>query len=172
MFTFKIVRRLFFLFHPKFVWLRVSLEVTYHHLISGNYREILKQILLLAFFKKQHSSLFFPGCASGKEPPAVLETWEAGSIPGPGKIPWRMAWQPTPVSLPAKSHGQRSLAGSMGCKGQTRLKRFSTHAPLFPKWKGFYYLRQICILNPSNIMFCSVTLRELFAFIEPQFPHP
>ena len=26
-----------------------------------------------------------------------------------GKIPWRKAWQPTPVFLPDKSHGQRSL---------------------------------------------------------------
>ena len=29
-------------------------------------------------------------------------------------IPWRRAWQPTPVSLPGEAHGQRSLAGSMG----------------------------------------------------------
>ena len=27
-----------------------------------------------------------------------------------GKIPWRRAWQPTPVFLPGKSHGQRSPA--------------------------------------------------------------
>ena len=27
------------------------------------------------------------------------------------KIPWRRDWQPTPVFLPGKSHGQRSLAG-------------------------------------------------------------
>ena len=27
------------------------------------------------------------------------------------KIPWRGKWQPTPVFLPGKSHGQRSLAG-------------------------------------------------------------
>ena len=27
------------------------------------------------------------------------------------KIPWRTAWQPTPVFLPGESHGQRSLAG-------------------------------------------------------------
>ena len=27
-----------------------------------------------------------------------------------GKIPWRRAWQPTPVFLPGESHGQRSLA--------------------------------------------------------------
>ena len=25
--------------------------------------------------------------------------------------PWRRAWQPTPVHLPGKSHGQRSLVG-------------------------------------------------------------
>ena len=28
-----------------------------------------------------------------------------------GKIPWRRAWQPTPVFLPGEFHGQRSLAG-------------------------------------------------------------
>ena len=28
-----------------------------------------------------------------------------------GKIPWRRKWQPTPVFLPEKSHGQRSLVG-------------------------------------------------------------
>ena len=27
------------------------------------------------------------------------------------KIPWRRAWQPTPVGLPGESHGQRSLVG-------------------------------------------------------------
>ena len=35
-----------------------------------------------------------------------------------GKIPWRRRWQPTPVFLPGKSHGPRSLAGysPWGCK--------------------------------------------------------
>ena len=27
------------------------------------------------------------------------------------KIPWRRAWQPTPVLLPGETHGQRSLVG-------------------------------------------------------------
>ena len=27
------------------------------------------------------------------------------------KIPWRQAWQPTPVFLPGESQGQRNLAG-------------------------------------------------------------
>ena len=31
--------------------------------------------------------------------------------PWVGKVPWRRAWQPTPVFLLGESHGQRSLAG-------------------------------------------------------------
>jgi len=27
------------------------------------------------------------------------------------KIPWRRAWQPTPVFMPGESHGQTSLEG-------------------------------------------------------------
>ena len=32
-------------------------------------------------------------------------------IPGSVKIPWSRKWHPTPVFLPGKSHGQRSLVG-------------------------------------------------------------
>ena len=47
-----------------------------------------------------------------KNPPAMLETRRRrGSYPWVGKILWRRKWQPTPVFLPGKSHGQRSLAG-------------------------------------------------------------
>ena len=35
---------------------------------------------------------------------------DPGSIPGLGRSRGRK-WQPTPVSLPGKSHGQRSLVG-------------------------------------------------------------
>ena len=34
-----------------------------------------------------------------------------GFDPWVDKIPWRREWQPTPIFLPGKSHGQRSLAG-------------------------------------------------------------
>ena len=53
--------------------------------------------------------LGFPGGSDGKEPANNVR--DRGSIPWVGKIPRRRAWQPTPVSLPGKSHGQRSLAG-------------------------------------------------------------
>ena len=35
----------------------------------------------------------------------------SGFDPWVGTIPWRRAWQPTPVFLPGESHGQRNLAG-------------------------------------------------------------
>ena len=49
----------------------------------------------------------------------VVKNWPAnagdvrdmGLIPGSEKIPWRRAWQPTPVFLPGESHGQRNLVG-------------------------------------------------------------
>ena len=76
--------------------------------------------LFPVFLKKIHSFLMvlfsLLGCCfrgtSGKEPACqcwrhkrcVFDLWV-------GKIPWRRAWQPTPVFLPRESHGQRSLVG-------------------------------------------------------------
>ena len=46
-----------------------------------------------------------------KNPPANAgDTRDAGSIPELERAPGRRKWQPTPVFLPGKSHGQRSLA--------------------------------------------------------------
>ena len=45
------------------------------------------------------------------------ETGDAGSVPGSGRspggdlMPWRRAWQHTPVFLPWEFQGQRSLVG-------------------------------------------------------------
>ena len=42
-----------------------------------------------------------------------------GFDPWVRKIPWRRAWQPTPVFLSGETHGQRNLVGyiqSMGCQ--------------------------------------------------------
>ena len=53
----------------------------------------------------------FPGGDSVKHLPANAgDVIDVGLIPGLEKIPWRRAWQPTPVFLPGESHGQRSLA--------------------------------------------------------------
>ena len=50
-----------------------------------------------------------------KNPPANAgDTWDMGSIPGPGRFLWSRKWQPTPVFLPGKPHGQRNLVYSHG----------------------------------------------------------
>ena len=47
-----------------------------------------------------------------------LGWWDPLELVKGGERKWRRKWQPTPVFLPAKSHGQRSLAGysTWGCK--------------------------------------------------------
>ena len=53
--------------------------------------------------------LDFPGGSDDKN--ICLQCGRPGFDPWVGKIPWRRKWQSTPVLLPGKSHGQRSLAG-------------------------------------------------------------
>ena len=46
-----------------------------------------------------------------KKPPANAGDMRHEFDPWVGKIPWRRKWQPTPIFLPGKPHGQRSLVG-------------------------------------------------------------
>ena len=43
-----------------------------------------------------------------KNLPGMRETWVQSQV---SKIPWKRLWQPTPLFLPGKFHGERSLAG-------------------------------------------------------------
>ena len=66
------------------------------------------------FFKKKNilvatSWLGPPRWLSGEE--SACQCRRCRFNPWVGRIPWRKKWQPTPVFLPGKSHGQRSLAG-------------------------------------------------------------
>ena len=54
----------------------------------------------------------FPAGTSGKEPACQCRRCKRrGFDLWVGKIPLRRSWQPTPVFLPGKPHGQRSLVG-------------------------------------------------------------
>ena len=46
-----------------------------------------------------------------------------------GKIPWKRDWQPTPVFLPGKPHGWRSLVGysPWGCKESDTTEQLHFH---------------------------------------------
>ena len=63
--------------------------------------------------------VFSPSHTSHSFMSAMLET-QVRSLGQ--KIPWRRAWQPTPVFLPGESLGQRSLAGARTAKSGTQLK--------------------------------------------------
>ena len=62
----------------------------------------------MSFFAYRYSCVTgFPSDSDGKE-----STGSAGDPdPWVRKIPWRRKWQPTPVFLPGKFRGQRSLGG-------------------------------------------------------------
>ena len=60
---------------------------------------------------EQTACTLFGQRLKGKEPACHAgDSGDMGSILG-REDPWRRKWQPTPVFLPGKSHGQRSLEG-------------------------------------------------------------
>ena len=86
------------------------------YMLDSAWKYSLKSLLLK---QRKYLQAYLPS------PQVYLQTWllvvnslpiNAGDTrhrldPWVGKIPWRRAWQPTPVFLPAEPHGQRSLAG-------------------------------------------------------------
>ena len=61
--------------------------------------------------EQQHTHIYtgFPGGSDYRE--SAHQCRRCVIDPGVRKILWGRKWQPTPVFLPGKSHGQRSLAG-------------------------------------------------------------
>ena len=54
----------------------------------------------------------FPGGSTGKEPACQCRRHKWCEFnPWVRKIPWKRKWQPAPVYLPGKFHGQRKLVG-------------------------------------------------------------
>ena len=69
-------------------------------------------LLLLFFFLFVFWSFYFVLEYSGKEPASQCRRCRRhGFHPWVGKIPYRRKWQPTPVFLPGKFHGQQNLVG-------------------------------------------------------------
>ena len=78
----------------------------------------------------------FPGGSGGKA--SVCNVGDPGSIPGLGGSPGEGKWQPTPLLLPGKSNGQRSLVGYSPwcCKESDTTERL--HFTSFHWWIQFY----------------------------------
>ena len=88
--------------------------------IAGTFRLLftcfMAELLSLNFLYTLHPSynfsfptLFFPSSSDGKA--SAYNAGDLGFDPWVWKIPWRRTWQPTPVFMPGKSHGPRSLVG-------------------------------------------------------------
>ena len=68
----------------------------------------LKYLININRLNKTIIKVGVPQWTSNKE--SACNVGDAGLILGSvEKIPWRRQWQPNPVPLPGKSHGQRSL---------------------------------------------------------------
>ena len=109
-----------------------------------------------------------------------LQCGRCGFNPWVGKIPWRRAWQPTPVFLPGESRGQRGLEGCSprGHKesatteqqhGMVCVSTQGTHLRIKQlfwgcEWKGIRFL--VCLETWYSVAFithaawCTEELRE------------
>ena len=74
---------------------------------------ITHQMFLIALRERFGKIYYcFPGGTCDKELTCQCRKHKKSRFdPWVGKISWKRKWQPTPVFLPGKSHGQRSLEG-------------------------------------------------------------
>ena len=86
----------------------------------------------------------FPGGSDGKA--SACNAWDPGLIPGSGRFPWKKKWQPIPVLLPGKFHGQRSLEG---CSPWGRWGSDTT------EWLHFHFLLSCIGEGNGNPLQCS-----------------
>ena len=139
--------------------------------IMTNQDSILKSRDIVIAFLPRRQHFLIPGLQS---PSTVI--WEFKKIkfvtastfaPSSGlcKYYWRRKWQPTPVLLPGKSHGQRSLVGysPWGCKelDMTERLHFTKYYPLMSQEVKSNYIFLFCII------FCFP--RVTFSFHLPTF---
>ena len=114
--------------------------------------------------------LFFrglPGDANDKEYVCQCRRHKSCRFdPWVGKIPWRRAWQPTPVFLPGESHGQRSLVGYSArvAKNQTWLKWLSTS--LFLTLWGNPVIQILPVTDQSSFLWLTFWANVLVSFRE------
>ena len=120
--------------------------------------------LLEAPFSKVEAGRLGPCCDCPRYPKALgfpdgsvvknLPARRHGFDPWVVKMPWRRKWQPTPVFLPGKCHGQRSLAdySPRGRKELDTTERLSHHHHLMASDLG---LSAACKPRPSVRSSCA-----------------
>ena len=111
-------------------------------------------------FLRKHVLLFdmaFPGSSVVKNQSAMQETCRRhGFNRWVGKIPWKRKWQPTAVTLPGKSRGQRSLAGcsTWGHRPSDTTARHAKDNQRVNFFPGCHHQEKLCFsLSQSLLLF-------------------
>ena len=102
-----------------FMWSKMDESLAPHSRHFGSIRNVLifqrsimiKESEIACLFSFFFSFWGFPGGTVVKNTPAKAGNTKDESSSLGQKIPWSRKWQPTPVFLPGKSHGQRCLLG-------------------------------------------------------------
>ena len=102
---------------------------------------------------------YFPGGSDGKS--VCLQTERPRFNPWVGKVLWRRKWQPTPVLLPGKFHGLRSLVGyySWGHKESDITEQLHFSTAVSQKW---WYILYIASYQMGTISICIITENVTF----------
>ena len=137
--------------------------------------EMWNQILI---FHLLVDTVGLPRWASGKKHTCQCRRHKrCGFDPWIRKIPWRRAWQPTPVFLPRGCHGQRSLAGCSpwGCTESetTEMTLASTHVVnwrlslgrKYSWWAGWRVTADLEGRQVSTRHLCSIQLVALHLMV-------
>ena len=103
----------------------------------------------------------FPNGAVVKNPPA--NAGDVGLIPRLGRFPWRGKWQPTPMLLPGKLHGQRSLVSysPLGRKELDTTKRVHFHFWLQLRKKRWEVASPLLLILHAQINYSAISHKEL-----------
>ena len=94
------------------------------------HEEVSELLKVTQLIRKRSFILRLPRWLNGKEAPYQCRRHRRYRFnPWVRKIPWRREWQSTPIFLPGKFHGQRSMAGfrPWGQKESDTTEQLSTH---------------------------------------------
>ena len=83
--------------------------------------------------------LSFPGSSVSKE--SACSAGDPGLTPGSRGRKWRRKWQSTPVSLPGKSHGQRSLVSCSPWVTELDTTEWLHFYTFYVLWRKIHLLR-------------------------------
>ena len=108
------------------------------------------------------------GGSDGKA--SAYKCWRPEFNPWVRKIPWRRKWQPTPVLLPGKSHGWRSLVGYSlwgHRQSDTTERTFSTNLwtqlPIRPEFQPCLITRNLSDFHMSKSLSTKLSLLSIFS---------